>query len=166
MYLAVLTLVLLSACSAQSPDDCSLLKASDLGNTTSYTNEGLLALTLNIVDRQGADIRYQLVDYNTVCLAQGSGRGLYRMVSVVASYMFLDNGANGATVGNPSQFQFECKSNQWSPSIFGNFEDAFSGVPGGNLNTPLRTDCRVCAELTQATTAEHCLRKLSLKIAR
>ena len=164
MNLAVLKVVflsILSATTAQSQWNCSLLEESELGSTESFTNRGLLAEAL-IAFNQGGDGEYQLVQYNIVCLAQGSGRGQYSMVSVIACYLRRN------TAGEMlAQFHFECVSGQWSITVLdivGVVTTSAEVV--GNLSTPVRTDCRLCIDLSgggvdapSATPAEHCIGK-------
>lgn len=140
----------LSVAAAQFLGTCPILNESDLGNTTSYTRTGLLAESLNSVGQEGEGI-YQLVDYNIVCLAQGSRRDEYNMASVIASYLTPES-----TTLMTAQFHFQCDSGQWSIVILDT-----SGIVTfppeifGNLNTTLRTDCRYCHPQA-STPTEHC----------
>ena len=137
-----------------SQTECPILTTSDLGNNVSSSSTGLIVTALAFATQGGGANDIQLVDYNIVCLAQGTVEDRYRMVSVIASY-FLD----GATTVTTNQFHFQCVSGAWSINVFNNFDNSVSSTAVvGNLTTPVRRDCRFCVSIngTGFSAAEHC----------
>lgn len=152
---AILPLVLILVCSLdRAQTDCPLLEARDLGNDTTSTTTGLIAASLAAMEPEGTNVSIQLLDYNIVCLAQGSGRDLYRMVSVIASYMSDDDNL----MVNVTQFHFECGNGAWSINVMGDVENSISNTTlVGDLTTPLRRDCSLCVDTIPSSAAEHCV---------
>ena len=138
--------------SSQTTTDCPIIQANNLGSTTSSTTSGLIVTALGFV--LGDTGTVQLVDYNVVCLAQGSMRDQYRMVSVIASYLF-----NG--VMSLNQFHFQCIVNSWSINVLENFDNSITmSTLVGTLSTPVKRDCRLCTDSTTTfSAAEHCASK-------
>ena len=147
MLQALLLLVILGACSGQSEMDCPMVQESDLGNTTEFSNVGLLADAL-----ADASLSYQLVQYNTVCLGQGKARDLYRSTSLVVRY--LDSAGGDKT----QQLHLQCDDGTWSTSGFGVVTAA-----DATLTTSLRKDCLLCSGsptfLGSQGLEHHCLGK-------
>lgn len=132
--------------------DCAILEAAELGTTAAQSTSGLLYSALSSVG-QGGSPPIRLVDYNIVCLAQGSGRDLYRMVSVIATYIHKVN--EPPAIG---QFHFQCENGAWSTNVFSNLPNSLSrAAPVGNLTTPVRRDCRLCTDIIPNSAAEHCV---------
>ena len=137
-----------------SQTECPILTISDLGNVSS-SSTGLIVTALTFASQGGGANDIQLVDYNIVCLAQGTVEDRYSMVSVIASY-FLD----GATTVTTNQFHFQCVSGAWSINVLNNFDNSVTATAlVGNLTTPVRRDCRLCVDITGTgfSAAEHCV---------
>ncbi len=133
----VLLLMATPVIRSQTGTDCPMVETSDLGSTTGTSNTGLLAASLLSIAADNAAPSVQLLEFNTVCLTQGSRSGFYSFTSIVARYRNSDN--TEATV----QVDYQCTANEWSQTILGS-----SGVvttsPAANLTTPLRNDCGAC----------------------
>ena len=134
-------------------DDCAMLLESGLGNTTTQVRTGLLAEALAASEVSACGV--QLVEFNTVCLAQGTVRDTHRSLSLIASYR------DGGGVVRTTQLHLQCVGRSWNLRTI---ETAASIPTTGTLTTPLRTDCFLCdhpAQLGgQGSDAEHCLREL------
>jgi len=130
-------------------EDCPIVGPSDLPN--------LVTLALNS-GAQGAATQYQVLRYNVVCLAQGTGVDLYRMTSVIVAYQEV-----GSTAQLIRQFHFQCENAEWTLNVLGNVANALSvggTVLTGDLSTPVRTDCRYCSDIiSNFTSDEHCVGK-------
>lgn len=124
MLQVLLLLVILGTCSGQ----CPIVQESDLGNTTQLSSAGLLADAL-----ANASLSYQLLEYNTVCLGQGTARDLYRSTSLVVRY--LDSEGREETW----QLHFQCAGGTWSTSGIDVVTTA-----DATLTTGLRKDCYLC----------------------
>ena len=137
-------------------DDCAMLQESELGDTTALSSTGLLADALAIQSGD-APLMYQLLEFNTVCLGQGSVRDTYRTISLIVR--FRDSGGTESTM----QLHFQCGSGAWNIPAdgFGSSANAVTAA-GGTLTTALRTDCFLCldpslAPAGQVSVEEHCL---------
>ena len=150
---SLFVLLSLSAVNGQY-SDCSMLQASELGDNTTLSSDGLLAEALNA--RSQATLTYQLLESNTVCLAQGTVRDSYRSTSLVVRYR--DSVGDESTM----QLHLQCIDGDWRERNFG-FSDNAISTADGSLTTPTRRDCLVCASpATQiigssVSTQEHCL---------
>ena len=155
--LALVFLVLLSftVVGGGQYDDCVMLQESELGNTTVVSNTGLLADALAASNQPGD--AYQLLEFNTVCLGQGSVRDTYRTTSLIVR--FRDNEDNEWTM----QLHYQCNRGVWNITAdgFGSSANAVTAA-GGTLTTALRTDCFLCLDPTlasggQTSVEEHCI---------
>ena len=70
-----------------------------------------------------------------VCQAQGSSRGTYRSLSIIA--MYTPNTGQSQTT---SIFQLSCTSGSWEADLSGGLSAPVAGL----INTPTRTDCAQC----------------------
>ena len=70
-----------------------------------------------------------------VCQAQGSSRGTYRSLSIIATY--TPNPGQSETRGI---FQLMCSSGSWEPDLDGGIPVPVSGL----IDIPTRTDCVLC----------------------
>ena len=138
-YLAIVLLLVVSAPSARGQiSDCPMLQTSDLGDTTSLSSSGWLAAALEFHTDSEDQLTYQLLEYNTVCLGQGSVRGLYRSASFIVRYL------NSSGAENIMQLYLNCIFGSWTTQTGGSHQNAISEA-GGNFTTPLRTDCYLCS---------------------
>ena len=70
-----------------------------------------------------------------VCKAQGSSRGTYRSLSIIATYT-----PNTGQSQTTSIFQLSCNSGSWEADLSGGLSTPVAGL----INTPTRTDCAQC----------------------
>ena len=70
-----------------------------------------------------------------VCKAQGSSRGTYRSLSIIATYT-----PNTGQSQTTSIFQLSCNSGSWEADLSGGLSAPVAGL----INTPTRTDCAQC----------------------
>ena len=71
-----------------------------------------------------------------VCQAQGSSRGTYRSLSIIATYT-----PNTGQSQTTSIFQLLCNSGLWEANLSGGLPAPVAGL----INTPTRTDCSQCS---------------------
>ena len=155
----LLLLVLFSSSVNGQYSDCTVLEASELGDNTTLSGTGLLAEAINSVLQSA--LTYQLLEFNTVCLAQGTVRDTYRSTSLVVRYR------DSLGVESTTQLHLQCINGDWSTINFGSADNAISTVDG-SLTTPTRRDCLVCTSPAlpiSVSTQEHCAGKLFLPIA-
>lgn len=150
---ALCFLAFLAAVSGQS-NDCLMLQQSELGDNTTLSGSGLLAEALSV---GGQNSMNQLLQYNTVCLGQGTVRDTYTSTSLIVRYM--DSRSQEMTM----QLHLQCVTGSWDINyIIGGADNALTAA-GGSFNTPLRTDCLLCLApgVGGLTTSaeEHCFRK-------
>ncbi len=133
----VLLLMATPVIKSQTNTDCPMVETSDLGSTTGISSTGLLAASLLSIATDNAAPSVQLLEFNTVCLTQGSRSGLYSFTSIVARYRNSDG------TEETIQVDYQCTANAWSQTILGS-----SGVvttsPAATLTTTLRNDCGTC----------------------
>ena len=156
-WLKVIFLLLLATATANGQySDCSMLEASELGDNSTLSDTGLLVDALNA--RSQATLTYQLLEFNTVCLAQGTIKDTYRSTSLVVRYRDSNNAES------TGQLHLQCFNGDWSEVSFGGSDNAIS-TADGSLTTPTRRDCLVCASPAfpiPVSTQEHCAGKLLL----
>ena len=138
--------------------DCSPLVGSDLGDFDSLNQTGLISMALL------SQPAVQLLDYNIVCIAQGTMKDTWRMVSGVASYML----AGGM---DTVQFHFQCESDgsAWNTTIINSTDFVLTSPPNATFDTMNRTDCALCVSPEQlpgggADNDQHCVCKFQLAI--
>lgn len=174
--LAAVVLILLTALSAVTGQDpeCPEVQASDLGNTTSPTGEGLIAAITLVGDASGSpppDV--QLLNFTIVCLAVGTERNRYRLASVVTEYSC--SGAvpvtspiacddSGTTVYRV-QFDLQCTDGsdgpEWERSTVAAIVsgDSVFEPPSASLDSALSKQCSLCVDpdvLGGTDTTTHC----------
>ena len=151
----LLLLVLFSSSVNGQYSDCSMLQASELGDNTTLSSTGLLADALNAGGQ--ATLTYQLLEFNTVCLAQGTVRDTYRSTSLVVRYR------DSLGVESTTQLHLQCIDEDWSDLNFGSIDNAIS-TTDSSLTTPTRRDCLLCISPAVApiSTLEHCFGKLRI----
>ena len=128
--------------------ECPLITASEL--------PGLMSEALSSTQQGQTVTVQQLLKHNVVCLAQGTVKNQYRMVSVIASYLL-----SGSSTLTENQFHFQCESGSWTTNVLSNVGFSLSQSPlSGNLTTPLRRDCRLCTDIiANSSDDEHCVGK-------
>lgn len=143
--------------------DCPPLVGSDLGDNESFSQAGLISEAVRADTAQQNQTEVQLLNYTIVCVAQGTVRDTWRMVSGVARYM-IDGEASPATT---TQFHFQCESDGsgWNTTVV-NSTDYVLTQPDATLDTPPRTDCALCispSQLPEAVDEQHCVRKFGIR---
>lgn len=138
--------------------DCSPLVGEDLGDFDSLNQTGLISAALP------SQPEVQLLNYSIVCVAQGTVRDTWRMVSGVATYLLA--GGMNATV----QFHFQCEDDgsAWNTTIINSTDFVLSFSPNATFDTPIRTDCALCInpeQLPEADNDQHCVCKFITKLA-
>ena len=142
---------------ARGQDDCAMLQESQLGDTTGLSGTGLLADALSL-QTGDATLTYQLLEFNTVCLAQGSVRDTYRSTSLIVR--FRDSGGTESTM----QLHLQCVDGAWNTAADGISGSNAATAAGGTLTTALRINCFLCLDPSLASagvvsTEEHCIGK-------
>ena len=137
-----------SCTNGQQVLDCAELQIGDLGSSTAPSAQGLLATALARTEPGNTNPSVQVLQFNTVCLSQGSVRDRYSSVSVVVSYR---RDGMEAT----AQVEYLCQHGEWI------FPMQFSASlnPNATLSTALRTDCLACSppgNTFVVTPEEHC----------
>ena len=117
--------------------------------------EALIVSALTLGD-SGSAPAIDVIDSQTVCLAAGSTRDLYRYASVVVSFNCSGSLPPGNPLGISScdgeltvQFDFECTAGpQWVNALTLGGDNVFN-PSDANLSTSLRTDCSFCLDPAQ-----------------
>lgn len=144
---------------------CNRITASDLGNETAPSSDGLIAEILGAATPPSPRPEVQLLRYNLVCEAAASSENRFRQVSVVAEYML-----NDSTI--VSQFEFGCRlvivggsESEWEIMVSGGIDNTVTTPPSAMLNTTVRRDCAQCLSPMRSGTThnntEHCLGEIS-----
>lgn len=105
-------------------DDCPPLTLADLGSNVTSTTMGLISPALD----GGPPVR--IIDFNIVCLAQGTRRNTFSTASVLVQYS-MDQPAE------TDLFFLTCRNGNWSST------GAFFS-PTATLSTPTNTSCFRC----------------------
>ena len=146
-----LLMVVTPVINSQTDTDCLEVQVSDLGNTTAISNTGLLVQSLAASAGDGTSPTIQVLEINTVCLAQGSMDGYYSFTSIVARYMTSDG--TDTTV----QVSYQCTASEWNINVLGS--TVVTTNPTATLTTVLRNDCGACVGpgTFPSDTVNHCL---------
>ena len=172
-YIFLALAIALSCTSVRGQNECPAIQESELGNTTTPGTSGLIADAITLGD-SGSVPDILVLDSQTVCLAVGPTRDLYRYVSVVVSFNCSGSLAPGNALGISTcdgeltvQFDFECVAGpQWQRAVTLGGDNVFNPADG-SLTTSLRTDCSFCVDPTIAGSfgltvdmATHCAGRL------
>ncbi len=159
----VLVLAVLCGCNQQvmgQVDSCVVPQASDLGSTSAPSD--LPAIITTAATAGDSSPSVQLFEFNTVCLAVGVERDMYRFASVVAEFSCsgavppgssLDCDSSGTT-NYTAQFDLECNTGAWilnASTIFGSNASNVFQPADANLTTALRKDCSFCIDPVRST---------------
>ena len=144
-----IALLLESVVIGQQVFGCAELQIGDLGSSIAPSAQGLLAIAVaKAAEPENANLSVQVLQFNTVCLSQGSVRDRYTAVSVVVRYR-----RDGRE--DTAQVEYQCRNGEWISSP----ELRASLSPNATLSTALRTDCLACQPLRSTlyvTPEEHC----------
>ena len=152
----ILAVSLLVSVAERQPTDCSMLRESQLGSTTAQSTAGLLPEAIAAISGDNTTSpSIQILQTNTVCLAQGRSRDTYRSVSLVVRYLETD-------AEYTAQVEYQCDEGEWG---FGSLDPSVTMNATGTLITSLRTDCSLCYseylldDLSVGSADEHCICK-------
>ena len=158
MYSFIL-LALISFTNAQS-QSCPPITISDLGSTTSFSSDGLVAEGIVPPGEAVVSIPVRVMNHTIVCDASGNRRDTSSYVSVVVQYQCDYSSTNPTlTVCNGNtivirQYQFQCidRSGQlvWAASVSGSTFFVQTLNPTATLSTPLANQCRRCIDDQQS----------------
>ena len=146
--------------SAQS-SSCLSITINDLGNTTSFSSDGLVADGIVPQGESGTNIPVRIMNYTIVCDTSGNRRNTSSYVSVVVQFQcdFQSTDStltvcNGNTIVT-RQYQFQCidRNGQsiWDASVSGNTFFVQTLDPNATLSTPLANQCRRCIDEQQSS---------------
>jgi len=141
--------------------DCSILTATDLGSNSSFSRDGLLADSLNSFHTGRQNFMYWIVDFNIICLSQGSSKNKYSSSSVAVAYVVKNE-------DNPSQriglFHFRCFNFNWTLNLITAIHTTIASSNLMNfMKYRLKERCWICTELIKdelsKNSDDHCLGK-------
>ena len=134
-------------------DPCQRVTYEDLGSTTTFSGEGILADTINPISEGGSIpgiFRVMNDSLHIVCEAQHQMQNRYRFTSVLVSYVCqstdprLTAMCDGATV-QTVQLTLGCNNNAWSASITSAGVDyVLTMNPAATTSTELASNCILC----------------------
>lgn len=142
--------------------DCSILTLSDLGSNGSFTQEGLLANSLNNYRSNNTlDYYYWIFDFNIICLSQGSEKDKYTSTSVIIAYFVKDDKQTSHKIG---LFHFRCLDYNWALNLITVVEKTVTtSALAHYLNHTVKKMCWICTELiidvATMNVEDHCLGK-------
>ena len=140
---------------AQS-QSCSPITINDLGSTTSFSSDGIVAVGIVPSGESVPNIPVRIVNYTIVCDASGNRRNTSSYVSVVVQFHCNFSSTNPTlTVCNRNtivtrQYQFQCINRNgqlvWAASVSGSTFFVQTLNPNATLSTPLANQCRRCID--------------------
>ena len=172
-YPLILLLALMSFSDAQS-QSCPRITINDLGNTTEFSNEGLVSrVIVSSVNAAVSTVPIKIRNFTTVCDAAGDRINTSSFVSVVVEFQCNSQSANPSLTvcNNPStivtrQYQFQCIEQNgqpvWGTTVAGSNLFVQTLNPTATLSTPLVDQCRRCINDQQSSRADpttHCDRE-------
>ena len=152
---------------------CPLITIDDLGSTTEFTTEGLVARSIVPPGEAGAMVPVRITNFTKVCDSAGDRINTSSFVSVVVelqcdfqsstpSLSVCSDSNNTAT----RQYQFQCTEENgqpvWGAIVSGSNLFVQTLNPTGNLSTPLADQCRRCIDDQQSSRVDpttHCDRE-------
>ena len=145
---------------AQS-QSCSSITINDLGNTTSFSSDGLVAVGLLPPGESVVSIPVRIMNYTIVCDTSGNRRDTSSYVSVVVQFQCNYSSTNPTlTVCDgrsmvTRQYQFQCTNRNgqpvWDVSVSGDTFFVQTLNPTATLSTPLANQCRRCIDDQQSS---------------
>ena len=172
LLIIVLGLALLSLSNAQS-QSCPLITIDDLGSTTEFSSNGLVARAIVPQGETTPSIPVRVRNFAIVCDAAGDRRGTSSFVSVVVEFNcdFTSSSSSLSVCSDPStivnrQYQFQCTEQNgqpvWGALVSGSSLFVQTLDPTATLSTPLADQCRRCIDDQQSSRADpttHCDRE-------
>ena len=155
---------------ASAQSSCAPITVGDLGNTTDFSDVGLVPRAATPAGETGDGVPVRIMDYNIVCDASGMNRSTSSFVSVVVQFQCDFPSGTGtladcdANTNVTRQYQFSCISGEWNGVISGNDLFVQTLNPTATLTTPLNNQCRRCIDDQQSINPNidnttHCDRK-------
>ena len=148
---------------------CPLITIDDLGSTTEFADQGLIALAIIPPGEAGTSVPVRIRNFTTVCDAAGDRINTSSFVSVVVEFQCDSTSAissladcDGSTVVT-RQYQFQCIEENgqpvWATTVSGSNLFVETLNPVATLSTPLADQCRRCIDDQQSSRADpitHC----------
>ena len=153
--------LLISFTNAQtSLESCSPITINDLGSTTSFSSDGLVAVGLVPPGESVVNIPVRIMNYTIVCDASGDRKYTSSYVSVVVQFQCNFPSTNPTlTVCDSNtivtrQYQFQCTNRNgqliWDAFVLGSTFFVQTLNPTATLSTPLANRCRRCIDDQQS----------------
>ena len=172
-YHFILLLALMAFADAQS-HSCPRITINDLGSTTEFSTEGLIARAIIPSGGHGfSTFPVRIRSFAIVCDAAGDRINTSSFVSVVVEFQCnFQSATSSLTVCNDSnaivtrQYQFQCIEQNgqfiWATIVSGSNLFVQTLNPTATLSTPLADQCRRCIDDQQSSRADpttHCDRE-------
>ena len=152
---------------------CPLITIDDLGSTTEFTTEGLVAQGIVPPGEAGTMVPVRIRNFTKVCDAAGDRINTSSFVSVVVEFQcdFQSSNPSLAVCSNPNnivtrQYQCQCTEQNgqpvWGATVSGSNLFVQTLNPTATLSTPLADQCRRCIDDQQSSRADpitHCDRE-------
>ena len=174
----VLGLALISFSSAQTSTlrwSCPLITANDLGSTTEFSTNGLVARAIVPLGEALSSPPVRIRNFTIVCDASGDRINTSSYVSVVVELQCNSQSSNPTLIDCDGstpiirQYQFQCIEQNgqpvWDTLVSGSNLFVQTLNPTATLSTPLANQCRRCIDDQQSLRADpttHCDRELAL----
>ena len=155
IYLCLLGLVYLA--SAQTGLLCTTITAEDLGNTTMFSDQGLIPQALVTSGDSQPPVPVLIRNYRVLCDVSGINRNTSSSVSVLVEFQCdfpSGSGTLAACDGNTvltRQYQLSCSGqNQWITEVAGSATFVQTVNPTATFSTPPDNQCRLCIDERQS----------------
>ncbi len=140
--------------------DCPILKLSDLGSESSFSQKGLLASSFIKIPHRSQ--YYWILNFNIICLSQGFEKFHYSSTSAIIAYFVKVNNQTSHKIG---LFHFRCISHNWALNLITSIDkDIATSILNQYFNHTVKKMCWMCTELIKPDTLNvnsHCIGKLN-----
>ena len=127
--------------------DCSILTSSDLGSNITFSSEGLLAESLFKFQNSTQHLMYWVMDFNIICLSQGTSKEKYTSSSVVVAYL-VKNGDIHVSSQRIGLFHFRCYNLNWKLNLITTIDTTIASSSLMDImNKKVKKRCWMCTEL-------------------
>jgi hypothetical protein len=157
-----------------SAQSCSLITPDDLGSTTEFSTQGLIAQGIVPPGQSTSSVSVRIRDFTIVCDAAGERINTSSFVSVVVEFHCNSTSAEaGLAVCNDTdnvitrQYQFQCIGQVWNTIVSSSSSFVQTLNPTATLSTPPVNQCRRCIDDQQSSRADpttHCDRESSYSL--
>ena len=157
---------------ANAQSSCAPINIDDLGNTTTFSTDGLIPNALPTAGETTNPVPARIFNYTIVCDASGMNRSTSSFVSVVVQFQCDFPSGSGTlepcdrTTMVTRQYQFSCIIGDWNAIISGVDTFVQTLSPNTTLTTPLDNQCRRCIDDRQNSNADpitHCEREFKYR---